>query len=970
MEVNWNQLIERYLNNELSAEGKLAFEAEVKRDENLRQELELHQLTRQVIQRTAYREMVIDAQKTAKINLRLRQLALVAGIVLLAVLVLVWWNNRSVQSNTEHSLPKTINKEQKIVMANYLQFDNIDPQYFGFSGESDVFLSDKGVLISVTKHAFELNGKPYDGEALIQWQEVLSAADVVKAGLSTLTGKELLETQGMFSLSAFTPDGKPLKLSKTGVYVQVPVDQYKAGMQLYQGFPTKNGDMDWQHPQALEKIPTVRPMNELDFYPPAFEPALDAMKWNSSTAKRDSLYLSFEQETMSLSEVPQNSVSNKDFKPSQSLLQRKSNAVQKAEFPEEIVKWNFSVTRIDKNYAIINAQVSIKDRWHINAMNLPKGTFGIPTQFTLFPSSDYVLEGKPIEPKPIFMHDQAADEDLAFHINKVNFQQKVKLSTSRPITFSGTFSYQCCDETHCLTPFSGTFSIGIDGKAKIENSNNILTTNHIPPSKVLGFWRKGFEQTNLATVEFEQRMKTVHQTCDPNVLKCYTNGLKLPLWKIDQQVVQLGYPEFKAFADQRIGKVTISDEHQQNLLQFYDEAIALLHEKGKKATLAALQQAQEWNQSMKNEREKDRVRSGLRAAKNKEEEANFNLASVSKQLGKTVGFALNSTTFSAPSQKENTEKSLPVSNTSAPTNVANDFTYTVNIDRLTPGLFSSRQNVDVMLMDKSNKAHIRYSPFELVVNDASQYDRLMLYLFANGVNSFERIDVTNGKLNYSLNDKMQYAAAVFGQNETGYYLKTWSNFTANDVKTVILSSVSEQAFEQQLSALNRSFGGEKASLKTELNYWFKEQKNIVVQQQQKAQQAFRAKLYPTVFPCEVNGQMAVDTIGPALIQVIENNYDEPVSISGGRSSFNQYLMSCLALTDMENLVNGKIVAKLLVDENGKVQQVKFTKELPNCPECSEKVASCLRDCTLFQPAKKDSSSVSSWYTLPITYSSN
>lgn len=928
MEVNWNQLIERYLNNELSAEGKLAFEAEVQRDESLRQELELHQLTRQVIQRTAYREMVMDAKKTAKINQRLRQFALVAGIFLLAVLVLVWWNNRSVQSNTDHSLPETINKEQKIVMANYLQFDNIDPQYFGFSGESDVFLSDKGVLISVTKHAFELNGKPYDGEALIQWQEVLSAADVVKAGLSTLTGKELLETQGMFSLSAFTPDGKPLKLSKTGVYVQVPVDQYKAGMQLYQGIPTKNGDMDWQHPQALEKIPTVRPMNELNFYPPAFEPALDAMKWNSSTAKRDSLYLSFE-----------------DFQQIEGTgIAFKSDSIPvNSSSKNQILSKGISENTLAKGKQLFERKCSTCHDPHEDRTG-PK----------LYKVREKWTQGG-AKPNSIYQwvanwSAAAATDPYALkvaHYNSTSMSQFPELK-GKNADIDAIFDYVDSQ------PFS----------------KNTPTTNHIPPSNVLGFWRKGFEQTNLATVEFEQRMKAVHQTCDPNVLKCYTNGLKLPLWKIDQQVVQLGYPEFKAFADQRIGKVIISDEHQQNLLQFYDEAIALLHEKGKKATLAALQQDQEWNQSMRNEREKDRVRSGLRAAKNKEEEANFNLASVSKQLGKTVGFALNNTTFSVPSQKANTQISLPVSNASAPTNVDSDYTYTVNIDRLTPGLFSSRQNVDVILMDKSNKAHIRYTPFELVVNDASQYDRLMLYLFANGVNSFERIDVTNGKLNYSLNDKMQYAAAVFGQSETGYYLKTWSNFTANDVKTVNLSSVSEQALEQQLSTLNRSFGGEKASLKTELNYWFKEQKNIVVQQQQKAQQAFRAKLYPTVFPCEVNVQMAADTIGPELIQVIDNNYDEPVSISGGRSNFNQYLMSCLALTDMEKIVNGKIVAKLLVDENGKVQQVKFTKELPNCPECSEKVASCLRDCTLFQPAKKDSSSVSSWYTLPITYSSN
>ncbi len=44
MENNWNQLIERYLQHELSEEGRIAFEQELQSDPELQQEFELHNL--------------------------------------------------------------------------------------------------------------------------------------------------------------------------------------------------------------------------------------------------------------------------------------------------------------------------------------------------------------------------------------------------------------------------------------------------------------------------------------------------------------------------------------------------------------------------------------------------------------------------------------------------------------------------------------------------------------------------------------------------------------------------------------------------------------------------------------------------------------------------------------------------------------------------------------------------------------
>ena len=294
METNWNQLIERYLNNELSAEGRTAFESELKQNTALQKEFELHQLTTELIQRNSLRTLVKESGKwfhLKKVLVNSGLVLVIAGVLATAVYFAVTWKNGSANSDKpqqmEQSLLEKLEKD--------LAFENIDPEYFQFTGESDVFLSESGVLLSITDHSFLFNGKPYTGEAIVQWQEAQKASDIVKAGLSTKSGDKLLETQGMFSLNAFTPDGKKLQLTKEGVYVQVPVDELKKDMKLFTGVPGKDETIDWQNPVELERLPKPKNMSEMDLYPPNYEPKLNELKWYKDKAKRDSLYLSFEE---------------------------------------------------------------------------------------------------------------------------------------------------------------------------------------------------------------------------------------------------------------------------------------------------------------------------------------------------------------------------------------------------------------------------------------------------------------------------------------------------------------------------------------------------------------------------------------------------------------------------------------------------------------------------------------------------
>lgn len=115
METNWNQLIERYLQNELSEEGKTAFEQELQINPELREELEMHQLIQSAAKRASQRTMVQQTGKLYLRNLRIKQFTI--GIVGTAVAVagIIYWintrndktkpivENASLKSSEEHT---------------------------------------------------------------------------------------------------------------------------------------------------------------------------------------------------------------------------------------------------------------------------------------------------------------------------------------------------------------------------------------------------------------------------------------------------------------------------------------------------------------------------------------------------------------------------------------------------------------------------------------------------------------------------------------------------------------------------------------------------------------------------------------------------------------------------------------------------------------------------------------------------
>jgi len=274
MNPELTKLIEQYLSGELSPKDVEAFENRLASNETLHtaveEQREIHSGAKRAYQRQQI-ETIGKRYHFRKNLLKGGLSILIAGAITAASLFA--YN----QINGADDIPE-LTEEVRSKLDKQAPMD-LDAQYFMIPKEGGVVLSEDGVLISVPKGAFTLNGKPYKKSVTLQFQEAIDPSDIMQGGLSTTSNGELLETGGMISVTGYTLDGKPLDFNpKVGVYVQVPMQDLRSDMQLYDGELQADGSINWIKPEPLEKIPVPIPMSELDFYPSGYENYLNEQK--------------------------------------------------------------------------------------------------------------------------------------------------------------------------------------------------------------------------------------------------------------------------------------------------------------------------------------------------------------------------------------------------------------------------------------------------------------------------------------------------------------------------------------------------------------------------------------------------------------------------------------------------------------------------------------------------------------------
>ncbi|MCH2229699.1 MAG: cytochrome c [Crocinitomicaceae bacterium] len=770
MHPNITKIIDQYLSNELSQEDKIAFEKKVESNRELQQEVELQKSILEGIKRAGQRSEVKKASKQYH-RIKLLKWGMISLSSILAI-VSIGYVLTTTLSNTEESITTELSE----LLNPKAQIENLAIQYFNIDQEGGLKMSKEGVLISVPKKAFLLNGKPYSGASVIQFQEALKASSIVKSGLSTMSGDRLLETQGMFGVTGFTPEGEELELNPdVGVYIQVPVDEYKTGMQLFDGVKDENGNIDWQNPKPLAKIPVPVDMSELDFYPEEYEPHLDQIKWEDNKVSRDSLYLSFELRTKAYVE---DSISIEVIEPNWH-IQEESN--------------------LANGQQLFNAKCATCHQIHYQGTG-PK-LFDVRRKWT----------NDGANPELIYQwvqnwNDAAKSSDYARQV--ANWSH----------TAMNTFPDLSKEQINSIFNW-------IDGQGDLASAatEQATTIDYISPSKVLAIWKREFNNTNLATRAFEQRMRAIHGTCNDEVLEKYTCSLDKNISDIDKEVLAMGYSQFESFAAENLGKIELNNAHLKRLQSFYDQSVKKLKKRNERIQNKERKRQENWDKEIAKEHQDEITRTTNRNATALIEEYNFNMENVKKQIGPSVGFTLKHGGGTI-----------------------------VNIDKYVMDATIARETKAITDPFSGKTATITYNDFTFEVPESNKYIKLYAYVFPHQLNSYQRIDGVNGKFDYPLNDDIIYDIGVVGITEEGYEYFQKQTFKSGELGEIDMESVTEIQLEASIDQLNKKRIKKPMRIKQELKWLLKERIDFIEQKNRQKMWQFRKKVGESISNCIQN----------------------------------------------------------------------------------------------------------------------
>lgn len=622
-ELELMETIENYITGKLSDAEKSAFEKRMNADPALQKEVQLQQDLLKGIERAGIKQSVKQGAKKYKFNKNLKNWGL-TGLAVVAIAtgaVFLYQNvlNKNVSENAPQELPELNEEGNKL----WSDADKYLPlQSFEINTDKDTVIeTTDGIVIAIPANSFlDANGKTATGTIDLEVKEAIHSDEIMKAGLSTRSDGKLLETGGMFYVNA-RQNNASLKIDpKNALYAEIPTNEVKPGMQLFQGKRMADGTINWVNPKPIQKDLIPVDILSLDFYPPNY---LDSLKaWGFSPKGKsfaDSLYYSY------------------------------------------------------------------------------------ATYFT----DEY--------------YKQAMDK-LFIEVNKENVYDA--------ITYQGSMN--------------DWFYQGID------------------PSKIKAIWNQKFDNTLLATKEFEERMPYIHRTCDETVLNMYINNLDRNLSTIDSMVATMNlhseghlitdgatHPEFMKFAARGDGRVKNGNTNVRILKVYYEE-------RSKMYAAAISKTVNEfWNKNDNLDKEADEKRNTQqlnelsRVADNFKKELDVNITEAYRQLGKKK-----------PSLQPDATYGVPITTTGWN-----------NVDKYVFESTMARTTLDYTDPADGKKAVIKYKPLKVTVNNSSNYDRVLVYLLPDELNSFMRMEMSNGRYEEKLNELMIYkmVCIAYKGEESFYY---------------------------------------------------------------------------------------------------------------------------------------------------------------------------------------------------------
>ena len=149
------------------------------------------------------------------------------------------------------------------------------------------------------------------------------------------------------------------------------------------------------------------------------------------------------------------------------------NAISALAFETNPVKFKVESKKVSATEYDIIFNTTIEKGWHIFSIN-QTGNGPNPTNIEFIPSTDFELEGKLKESKPLEEMDKQFGIMVYSFKDKAIFTQRVKAKTNKPFTVSGKFDvFQACTEEECTFPPAKKFSLNVEHSTSLVETKTI-----------------------------------------------------------------------------------------------------------------------------------------------------------------------------------------------------------------------------------------------------------------------------------------------------------------------------------------------------------------------------------------------------------------------------------------------------------------------------------------------------------------
>ncbi len=785
-DLNQIQEIEHYLMGKMSASEIQTFEAKLKANPVLRASVDKQLLVMEASKRLGIKQSIRKGKRSYKTTRLLKVLgvsAIVIGVVITAFILLNKLNN---ESYTVY-LPKQV-----------YTIENL---------QDTVLITNNGMHVVIPANAFEDESEnPVTSNIDFQIKEAFETYDIIKSGLTTLSNGELLETGGMFFLEAFS-QGEKLKLRKgKEIFLDIPNINPKEGMMLFDGEYKEDGSINWINPKSFDKDLVTYDITTLDFYPEGYPEVLNKEVVYEEIFIGDTS-MNIDDMGLEENEIENNKYYSKSY--TDSLYYAYSRLFAPIEEPivyldgKVLFEQNCSACHALNKDGVGPDLKGSFEKWKKNGDDI--------YAFIKNPQSQYdagVMSAIAIQYNVGGMNGQAVSND---EIDAIH--QYIDYGTVNYI--KSNFRAQADS------------LIVDDSGYKIYEAQSCIPKG-INPALIKSIWNKKFNNTILATKEFEERLKVIHETHLDGVLNIYINNLAKPLWYSDSLAMsscESHTKEFRFFYNQRKGGVKVDDALANTLSDY----VARTQKEVEQQSAKAYNEFQEkkrtlWNEfsTKTSEKAKEEFNRKIKVFK---EELDINLREAYRQLGKKKPTATGTINRGRLRVRTSTLGAK-------------------NVDQYVMESAQNRNSLNYVDSKTGKKANIAYNEAEIHIKNKESFDKLFVYMIPNKLNSFNRMNTTDNKIfKGKLNELLQYSTFCLGYiEEQAYYVEST---LSKGVKDVRLIKISEEDLKIKLSKSEKEIGED---IKDDIDFYKEEIKFKEKRSSNQAQDELTLKVGKYLFP--------------------------------------------------------------------------------------------------------------------------